>query len=125
MYVSRRSDNRKSRASNFFVRKCTDFAYAASEMGMKARRLIEGASSGPDTLKPMGEAFGQGRVEIIGNFGTLRVEIEAARLSLAELSIATEGSTNVAALIVPLKRWSGGIRSVGYGMRLRKELARA
>ena len=67
---------------------------------MKARRLIDGAAFGPETVKAMGQAFDQAWVEIAGNFGTVPVEVESARLMLAEamLSIATEGSTDVAAL---------------------------
>jgi hypothetical protein len=67
---------------------------------MKAHRLIDGASFGPDTLKAMGEAFDRAWTEIAANAGTLPAEIEAARLRFAEamLSVATEGSTDVAAL---------------------------
>jgi hypothetical protein len=67
---------------------------------MKARRLIDGAAFGPETVKAMGQAFDQAWAEIAGNFGTVPVEVESARLMLAEamLSIATEGSTDVAAL---------------------------
>ena len=48
----------------------------------------------------MGEAFDQAWTEIGGNFSSLPVEIEAARLRLAEamLSVATEDSTDVTAL---------------------------
>jgi hypothetical protein len=65
---------------------------------MKARRLIDGASFGPETLKAVGEAFDQAWAEIASNFGD--IEIEDARLRLAEamLSVATESSTDVAAL---------------------------
>jgi len=67
---------------------------------MKARRLIDGAALGPETLKPLGDAFDQARTEIAGNFGNSPVEIEGARLRLAEaiLSVTTEDSTDVAAL---------------------------
>ena len=67
---------------------------------MKARRLINGASLGPATLKAMGEAFDQAWTEVGRNFSSMPVEIEAARLRLAEamLSVATEDSTDVAAL---------------------------
>jgi len=67
---------------------------------MKARRLIDGASFGPDTLKVVGQAFDQAWAEIAGNVGTLPIEIEAARLRLAEamMSVATEDSTDVVAL---------------------------
>jgi hypothetical protein len=67
---------------------------------MKARRLIDGASFGPDTLRAMGQAFDEAWAEIAGNFGTLPIEVESARLRLADavLSVATEDSTDVAAL---------------------------
>jgi len=67
---------------------------------MRARRLIDGASFGPDTLKAMGQAFDEAWAEIAGHFGTLPTEVESARLRLAEamLSVATEGSTVVAVL---------------------------
>jgi hypothetical protein len=67
---------------------------------MKARRLIDGAAFGPETLKALGEAFDQAWAQIAGNFGDTPLQIENARLRLAEalLSIATEGSMDVAAL---------------------------
>jgi len=67
---------------------------------MKARRLIDGATFGPEALKAMGEAFDQAWTEIAGNFGESPSEIESARLRLAEamLSVAIEGSTDIAVL---------------------------
>jgi len=65
---------------------------------MKARRLVDGASFGPATLKAMGEAFDQAWVEIAGNFGDPHVENARLRLAEAMLSIATEGITDIAAL---------------------------
>jgi hypothetical protein len=67
---------------------------------MRARRLIDGASFGPDTLKVVGQAFDEAWAEISGHFGTIPIEVESARLRLAEamLSIAIEDSTDVAAL---------------------------
>jgi len=67
---------------------------------MKARRLIDGAAFGPETLKALGEAFDQAWAQIAGNFGDTPLQVENARLRLAEalLSIATEGSMDVAAL---------------------------
>ena len=67
---------------------------------MKARRLIDGASFGPATLKVIGQAFDEAWAEIAGNLGDNPAQIENARLTLAEalLSIAAEDSTNVAAL---------------------------
>jgi hypothetical protein len=72
----------------------------AAELGMKARRPIDGASFGPETLKAMGQAFDQAWAEIAANFGHDPILIEGARLRLADalLSVATEGSTDVAAL---------------------------
>jgi len=67
---------------------------------MKARRVIDGAAFGPETLKALGEAFDQAWAQIAGNFGDTPLQVENARLRLAEalLSIATEGSMDVAAL---------------------------
>jgi hypothetical protein len=64
---------------------------------MRARRWIDGASFGPDTLKAMGQAFDEAWAEIADHLGT---EVESARLRLAEamLSVAAEGSTDVAVL---------------------------
>jgi len=55
---------------------------------------------GPGAVKAMGEAFDQAWAEIARNFGDCRLEIEVARLTLAEavLSAAAEGSTDVAAI---------------------------
>jgi hypothetical protein len=67
---------------------------------MKARSLIDGASFGPDTIKAMGEAFDQAWAQIAANFSDSQTVIDDARLQLAEalLSVATDGSTDVAAL---------------------------
>lgn len=67
---------------------------------MRARRLIDGASFGPDTLKAIGEAFDAAWAEIAGNFGDNPVVVEAARLKLADalLSIANEESRDVQVL---------------------------
>jgi len=48
----------------------------------------------------MGQAFDQAWAEIAGHFGDSPTQIEDARLKLAEalLSLATDGSTDVAAL---------------------------
>ena len=69
-------------------------------VGMKARHLIDGAAFGPETLKAVGEAFDQAWAQIAGNFPDSPSQIENARLRLAEaiLSVATEDSTDVAAL---------------------------
>jgi len=70
------------------------------ELAMKARRLIDGATFGPETLKALGEAFDQAWAQIAGNFGDGSTQVENARLRLAEamLSVATEERTDVAAL---------------------------
>jgi hypothetical protein len=67
---------------------------------MKARRLIDGATFGPETLKVMGEAFDLAWAEIAKNFGSGTTQIENARLRLAEamISVTTEGAKDVAAL---------------------------
>jgi hypothetical protein len=67
---------------------------------MRARRLIDGAAFGPETLKAIGEAFDKAWGEIAGNYGSDPTEVEMGRLRLAEavLSVATEDSRDVAAL---------------------------
>jgi hypothetical protein len=64
---------------------------------MKAKRLIDGASFGPDALRAVGQAFDQAWMEIAGNFGDHPAEVETARLKLANaiLSIADEDSRDV------------------------------
>jgi hypothetical protein len=67
---------------------------------MKARKLLEGGSFGPDTLKPIGQAFDKAWADIAANFGNDPTEIEAARLKLANaiLSVAADNSRDVEAL---------------------------
>jgi hypothetical protein len=67
---------------------------------MRARQLIDGASFGPDALSVIGKAFDAAWVEIADNFGNDPVEIEAARLKLANamLSIASEDSRDAEVL---------------------------
>ncbi len=67
---------------------------------MKARRLIDGASFGPDALRAIGQAFDEAWKTIEGNFGSEPQEVEIARLKLANslLSIASNDSRNVAVL---------------------------
>jgi len=67
---------------------------------MKARGLIDGASFGPETLAALGKAFDEAWAQIADNFGDTPLQIESARLRLAEalLSVATEESRDVAAL---------------------------
>ena len=69
---------------------------------MKARRLIEGASFGPDALKTVTSAFDAAWLEISHNLGTDPQTIEAARLRLAAavLSVANEESRDAEALKV-------------------------
>jgi hypothetical protein len=63
----------------------------------KARQLIDGASFGPEALKAIGEAFDAAWSEISKNFGDDAVDVEKARLRLAEalLSIADEESRDI------------------------------
>src|SRR5215471_15918462 len=67
---------------------------------MKARRLIDGAALGPAALKTIYQAFDEAWAEIALHFGSSQVEIEAARVRLAEaiLEIADEDSQDVEAL---------------------------
>ena len=67
---------------------------------MKARKLIDGAAFGPDALKAIGQAFDTAWQEIAGNFGDDPIDIDRARLRLANalLSIAHEDSRNVEVL---------------------------
>jgi hypothetical protein len=65
-----------------------------------ARRLIDGASYGPDVVKALGRAFDEAWQGIAGNFGNDQQIVEAARLRLANalLSAAGEDTTDVEAL---------------------------
>ena len=62
-----------------------------------ARRLIDGASFGPEALRALGEAFDAAWATISGNFGNDPIDAEKARLRLANalLSIASEDSLDV------------------------------
>jgi hypothetical protein len=64
---------------------------------MRARRLIDGASFGPDALQAIGQAFDAAWAEIGSNFGDDPAEIDDARYKLANalLSVASEDSRNV------------------------------
>jgi len=91
---------------------------------MNARRLIYGASLGPDTLKAVCEAFDQAWAEIAGNFGSTQVENARLRLAEAMLSIFTEGSTDIAALKAGALQamaldYRSGIRPTGMNPSLR------
>jgi len=63
-------------------------------------RWIGGAVFGPEAVNAMGQAFDQAWTEIAGNFGDSALEVEAARLRLAEavLTVASGGSTDTAAI---------------------------
>jgi hypothetical protein len=67
---------------------------------MKAKRLIDGASFGPDALRAVGQVFDEAWEEIAGNFGDHPAQVETARLKLANaiLSIADEDSRDVEVL---------------------------
>jgi hypothetical protein len=67
---------------------------------MEARKLIDGASYGPEALKAIGQAFDEAWTDIAGNFGHDAGDIERARLRLANalLSIASEDSRDAATL---------------------------
>jgi hypothetical protein len=67
---------------------------------MKARKLIDGASYGPEALKVISQAFDLAWSEIGQNFGTDPNDIERARLRLADavLSVSSEDSRDVQAL---------------------------
>ena len=67
---------------------------------MKARKLIDGASFGPEAVKAVGQAFDRAWLEIAGNFGNEPNDIERARngLATALLSVASEDSRDVAVL---------------------------
>ena len=81
---------------------------------MRARKLIDGSSFGPETVKAMGQAFDQAWAEIAAHFGDNPTQIENARLKLAEamLSVATDGSTDVAALK------AGALQVHGHGLTI-------
>jgi hypothetical protein len=66
---------------------------------MEARRLIDNASFGPDSLRAIGQAFDEAWASIEGNFGCDQAR-EAARLKLATalLSLASEGGRDVEVL---------------------------
>jgi hypothetical protein len=80
---------------------------------MKARRMIDGASYGPDVLKVIGQAFDEAWRDIAGNFGDDAAEIESARLKFATalLSVASEDSRDVLALK------KGALQAMALGYR--------
>jgi len=66
----------------------------------KARQLIDGASFGPEALNAIGAAFDAAWAEISSNFGDDPIDVEKARLRLANalLSIANEDSRDIEVL---------------------------
>jgi hypothetical protein len=82
---------------------------------MEAKRLIDGASFGPDALRAVGKAFDAAWAEIAGNFGNHPVQVETARPKLANaiLSIADEGSRDVE--VLKRARLSGWPWIIAYG----------
>ena len=55
---------------------------------MKARKLIEGATYGPETLKVIGKAFDDAWSEIAGHFSRNGLRAQSARLKLAHAVLA-------------------------------------
>jgi hypothetical protein len=55
---------------------------------MRARKLIEDATFGPDRLKEIGRAFDETWTEIAGSFGNDAQTIEGVRLRLATIVLA-------------------------------------
>jgi hypothetical protein len=51
---------------------------------MTARRLIQGASHDPETLKALSQAFDGAWATIAGKYGTAPADVENARLRLAK-----------------------------------------
>jgi hypothetical protein len=70
------------------------------DCAMKARQLIDGTTYGPDAMKAIGQAFDEAWTSIAANFGDNPLEIEQARLKLANalLSVANEDSRDVEVL---------------------------
>jgi hypothetical protein len=61
---------------------------------MKARRLIENASYGPDELKALGRAFDDAWERVAPNVNNCPQAVEAARFALADivLCLAKQGN---------------------------------
>jgi hypothetical protein len=55
---------------------------------MRAKKLIEGASYGPEALKIVCQAFEEAWTSIAGNFGDEPAAIDAARMKLAKIILA-------------------------------------
>jgi hypothetical protein len=86
---------------------------------MKARRMIDGASYGPDALKAIGQAFDEAWRDIAGNFGDDPRDIEIARVRLAKalLSVACEDSRDAKALK------NGALQAIALEYRERHSMA--
>jgi len=67
---------------------------------MQARKLIDGASFGPDALKAIGQAFDEAWAEVAPHFPGDPLIEEGARLALANaiFSLATDTSRDVQVL---------------------------
>ena len=67
---------------------------------MRARRMLDGASFGPESMKAISQAFDTAWESIAGHFGDNPKVIEEARFRLANsvLSVATDESRNVEVL---------------------------
>jgi hypothetical protein len=59
---------------------------------MKARRLIEGSTFGPEALKVIGKAFDDAWSEIGSQFDKQQAQLARLRLAKAVLSVAREDS---------------------------------
>jgi hypothetical protein len=66
---------------------------------VKARALIDGACYGPAALKAIGQAFDEAWAGIAGNFGESQVGSARLRLANALLSVASDDSRDVVALM--------------------------
>ena len=64
---------------------------------MKARRLVAGATYGPETLKVVGKAFDDAWSEISGHFTRNGLQAQSARLKLAHavLAVARDDSRDL------------------------------
>jgi hypothetical protein len=73
---------------------------AGWEISVKALRLIDGSSYGPEALKAIGQAFDEAWRSIATNFGDDPRDVQKARLKLASalLSIASNDSRDVQTL---------------------------
>jgi hypothetical protein len=67
---------------------------------MEARKLIDGASLGPEALKALGQAFDEAWASIASDVGSDPTMIKGARMRLAAaiLSIADDSSRDVSVL---------------------------